>query len=71
MNHFYFMSLAIGGLVHRGDPVGDGRDVERSGSPNQRVFHGLSSDRARSAWSFLYFGLHHLYIWTDPDSCPR
>ena len=66
MGHFYFMSLAIGGLFFA---VLQWLTGAMWSAPIRRIAEAFSAYLPVALVSFLvlYFGLHDLYIWTHPD----
>jgi hypothetical protein len=64
-NHFYFMSLAIGGLFIAAIQWLTGAMWS---APIRRVSESFTAylPIALVGAVVLYFGLHHLYIWMDP-----
>lgn len=65
INNFYFMSLAIGGLFIAAIQWLTGAMWS---APVRRVSESFTAylPIALVLLGVLYFGMHHLYIWTDP-----
>ena len=65
LSHFYFMSLALGGLFIAAVQWLTGAMWS---APVRRISESFTAylPLALLGTVILYFGLHHLYIWTDP-----
>lgn len=65
-NHFYFYSLAIGGVFFAATQF---VTSAMWSAPVRRLAESFSAFLPGSLVSFvvLYFGIHHLYVWSHPD----